>query len=110
MPRVCVRCPLFVVRALCSSCSIGRMIASVRIKETTGQRGLKLRLRDLGRSVFLGLVPGTPCQVVQCEKRPRTGFATCPSAGRQVRLRGARFDSQGCQVDGRLRPRVEGAG
>ena len=52
----------------------------------------------------------TPCEVVQCEKRPRTGLATCPSAGCQVRLRRARFDSQGCQVDGRLRPRVEGAG
>eukprot|EP00964_Phaeocystis_antarctica_P102321 scaffold67676_cov21-Phaeocystis_antarctica.AAC.1 len=51
----------------------------------------------------------TPCEVVR-GKRPRTGFATCPSAGRQVRLRRARFDSQGCQVDGRLRPRIEEAG
>eukprot|EP00964_Phaeocystis_antarctica_P019280 scaffold10652_cov26-Phaeocystis_antarctica.AAC.1 len=28
-----------------------------------------------------------PCEVPECEKRPRTGFATCPSAGRQLRLR-----------------------
>eukprot|EP00964_Phaeocystis_antarctica_P036207 scaffold20684_cov93-Phaeocystis_antarctica.AAC.1 len=54
--------------------------------------------------------PGTLCEVPECGKRPRTGFATCPSAGRQVRLRRARFDSRSYQVDGRLRPRVEGAG
>eukprot|EP00964_Phaeocystis_antarctica_P088694 scaffold56458_cov24-Phaeocystis_antarctica.AAC.1 len=34
---------------------------------------------------------------------------TLPSAGRQVRLRRARFDSQGCHAFV-LRPRVEGAG
>eukprot|EP00964_Phaeocystis_antarctica_P011587 scaffold6411_cov62-Phaeocystis_antarctica.AAC.1 len=52
----------------------------------------------------------SPCEVPECEKRPRTGFATCPSAGRQLRLRRARFDSLGYQVDGCLRPRAEGAG
>eukprot|EP00964_Phaeocystis_antarctica_P030705 scaffold17365_cov60-Phaeocystis_antarctica.AAC.4 len=51
----------------------------------------------------------SPCEVVQCGKRPLAGFATCPSTGRQLRLRRARFDSHGYQFDGHLRPRVEGA-
>ena len=38
-----------------------------------------------------------------------SGFNS-PSAGRQLRLRRARFDSHSYQVDGHLRPRVEGAG
>ena len=52
----------------------------------------------------------TRCEVVQCGNGPQAGFATCPSAGRQLRLRRARFYSHGYQVDGHLRPRVEGAG
>eukprot|EP00964_Phaeocystis_antarctica_P138247 scaffold102918_cov67-Phaeocystis_antarctica.AAC.1 len=36
-----------------------------------------------------GYQKSTPCEVVQCEKRPQAGFATCPSAGRQLRLRRA---------------------
>eukprot|EP00964_Phaeocystis_antarctica_P042038 scaffold24074_cov65-Phaeocystis_antarctica.AAC.2 len=44
-----------------------------------------------------------------CCSRRKLSY-TLPSAGRQLRLRRARFDSHGYQVDGLLRPRVEGAG
>eukprot|EP00964_Phaeocystis_antarctica_P059197 scaffold35152_cov35-Phaeocystis_antarctica.AAC.1 len=56
------------------------------------------------------LVCRSPCEVPECGNGPQAENATCPSAGRQLRLRRARFDSHGYQVDGHLRPRVEGAG
>jgi len=52
----------------------------------------------------------TPCDILLRLRQWEPDCVRSPSAGRQLRLRRARFDSQGCQVDGRLRPRVEGAG
>ena len=52
----------------------------------------------------------TPCEVVQCEKRYGTELAPWPSSWTSLEALTARFDSRGYQVDGRLRPRVEGAG
>ena len=55
-------------------------------------------------------VTQTPCEVVECGKRPRTENAPWPSSWTSLEALTARFDSLGYQVDGRLRPRVEGAG
>ena len=47
-----------------------------------------------------------PCDILLRLRQWEPDCVRSPSAGRQVRLRRARFDSQGCQVDGRLRPLV----
>ena len=51
-----------------------------------------------------------PCDILLRLRQWEPECARSPSAGRQLRLRRARFDSRGYRVDGRLRPRVEGAG
>ena len=50
-----------------------------------------------------------PCDILRL-RQWEPECARSPSAGRQLRLRRARFDSRSYQVDGRLRFRVEGAG
>jgi len=50
------------------------------------------------------------CEVAQCEKRPQAENAPWPSSWTSCEAPTARLDSHGYQVDGRLRPRVEGAG
>jgi len=51
-----------------------------------------------------------PCDILLRLRQWEPDCVRSPSAGRQLRLRRARFDSHGYQVDGHLRPRVEGAG
>ena len=48
--------------------------------------------------------------VRSCQKRSRTENAPWPSSWSSLEALTARFDSRGYQVDGSLRPRVEGAG
>ena len=52
----------------------------------------------------------TPCDILLRLRQWEPDCVRSPSAGRQLRLRRARFDSHSYQVDGHLRPRVEGAG
>eukprot|EP00964_Phaeocystis_antarctica_P066666 scaffold40339_cov68-Phaeocystis_antarctica.AAC.1 len=61
------------------------------------------------------LLPGrqavlAPCDILLRLRQWEPDCVRSPSAGRQLRLRRARFDSHRYQVDGHLRPRVEGAG
>eukprot|EP00964_Phaeocystis_antarctica_P147721 scaffold114397_cov36-Phaeocystis_antarctica.AAC.1 len=51
-----------------------------------------------------------PCEVVECGNGPLSENAPWPSSWTLLEALTARFDSLGSQVDGRLRPRVEGAG
>ena len=52
----------------------------------------------------------SPCEVVQCGNGSLTELAPWPSSWSSLEAPTARLDSRGCQVDRRLRLRVEGAG
>eukprot|EP00964_Phaeocystis_antarctica_P084332 scaffold53084_cov36-Phaeocystis_antarctica.AAC.1 len=67
-------------------------------------------MKNVGSTSTRKRVAHPPCDILLRLRQWEPDCVRSPSDGRQVRLRRARFDSRGCQVDGHLRPRVEGAG
>ena len=61
------------------------MVALVRIKGTTRQRGLKLRLRDLGKIWVSGFGPSEPAAASSTLRYLRAAPGDQASTARQVR-------------------------